>query len=170
MRIRDIRGNQYLTIRDTAVDTVFITVLFDRSWPKSWTGNKFVPSSFLVFLMMTRRKMISEFLVCYSNVHKVLRKLVNCDRKWKCLCHFFYIAGLVHWEFDPTSSTVNAASYVEGLKCLRSTVHCKRPRKKNGGWTLHHNNHQVTFANHIIFAWKINSCVSSPTLFQCLST
>jgi hypothetical protein len=54
---------------------------------------------------------------------------------------FFYIRGIVHHKFVPQGQTVNAAFYVEVLKCPRERVRRVRPElwaEKN--WKLHHDN------------------------------
>jgi hypothetical protein len=56
-------------------------------------------------------------------------------------CFFFNIRGVVHHEFVSQVQTVNAAFYVEVLKCLRERVRCVWPKlwvEKN--WILHHDN------------------------------
>ena len=47
----------------------------------------------------------------------------------------------VYKEFVPPGQTVNAAFYVEVLKCLRENVRRKRPDQwRNNTWLLHHDN------------------------------
>jgi len=54
---------------------------------------------------------------------------------------FFDCHGIVHHEFAPEGQTVNAAFYVEVLKCLRDHVRCMRPELWEGRrWILHHDN------------------------------
>ena len=54
---------------------------------------------------------------------------------------FFDQKGIVHKEFVLPGQTVNAAFYVEVLKCLRENVGRKRPDQwRNNIWLLHHDN------------------------------
>ena len=54
---------------------------------------------------------------------------------------FFDQKGTVHKEFVPPGQTVNAAFYVEVLKCLWEKVRRKRPDQwRNNTWLLHHDN------------------------------
>ena len=53
---------------------------------------------------------------------------------------FFDMEGMVHAEFLPTGATVNAAFYVEVVKCLREAVRLKRQVKWKNWWFLHHDN------------------------------
>ena len=54
---------------------------------------------------------------------------------------FFYIRGIVHYEFVPTGQTVNQVYYLEVLGRLREKVRRKRPKlfAKNL-WILHQDN------------------------------
>lgn len=52
---------------------------------------------------------------------------------------FFDRHGIVHHEFVPTGTTVNAAFYVEVLKRLKQRVNRVRPAIKDS-WRLHHDN------------------------------
>jgi transposase len=57
------------------------------------------------------------------------------------MCTFFYIRGIVHYEFVPTGQTVNQVYYLEVLKRLREKVRRKRPEIfANNSWILHHDN------------------------------
>jgi len=54
---------------------------------------------------------------------------------------FFYIRGIVHYEFAPTGQTVNQVYYLEVLERLREKVRWKRPEHfVNNSWILHHDN------------------------------
>jgi len=54
---------------------------------------------------------------------------------------FFDQKEIVHKEFVPPGQTVNAAFYVEVLRCLRENVQRKRPDQwQNNTWLLHHDN------------------------------
>ena len=54
---------------------------------------------------------------------------------------FFYIRGIVHYEFVPTGQTVNQVYYLEVLERLREKVTRKRPELfVNNSWILHQNN------------------------------
>jgi len=54
---------------------------------------------------------------------------------------FFDQKGTVHKEFVPPGQAVNAAFYVEVLKCLQENVQRKRPNQwRNNTWLLHHDN------------------------------
>lgn len=55
------------------------------------------------------------------------------------LIAFFDIRGLVHHEFVPAGTTVNAAFYVEVLKRLKKRVNRIRPDIADN-WKLHHDN------------------------------
>ena len=56
-------------------------------------------------------------------------------------CAFFYIRGIVHYEFVPTGQTVIQAYYLEVLKRLRENVRWKRSEIfANNSWILHHDN------------------------------
>lgn len=52
---------------------------------------------------------------------------------------FFDISGLVHHEFVPHGTTVNAKFYVKVLKRLKRRIHRTRP-DIGGDWKLHHDN------------------------------
>jgi len=57
------------------------------------------------------------------------------------LLNFFYIGGIVHYEFVPNGQTVSQAYYLEVLERLREEVRWKRPELfANNSWILHHNN------------------------------
>ena len=65
---------------------------------------------------------------------------VRCNIKSMLIC-FFDQKGIVHKEFVPPGQTVNAAFYVEFLKCLWENVRRKRPDQWwNNTWLLHHDN------------------------------
>jgi len=52
---------------------------------------------------------------------------------------FFYIRGIVHYEFVLTGQTVNQVYYLEVLERLREKVRRKRPELfANNSWILHH--------------------------------
>ena len=54
---------------------------------------------------------------------------------------FFYIRGIVHYEFVPTGQTVNQVYYLEVLERLLEKVRRKRPQPfANNSWILHHDN------------------------------
>jgi len=54
---------------------------------------------------------------------------------------FFYIRGIVHYEFIPTGQTVNQVFYLEVLERLREKVRQKRPELfANNSWILHNDN------------------------------
>jgi len=54
---------------------------------------------------------------------------------------FFYIRGIVHYEFVPTGQTVNRVYYLEVLETLREKVRRKRPKLfANNSWILYHDN------------------------------
>ena len=54
---------------------------------------------------------------------------------------FFYIRGLVHYEFVPTGQTVNQVYYLEVLERLREKVRRKRHEIfSNNSLILHHEN------------------------------
>lgn len=52
---------------------------------------------------------------------------------------FFDIRGLIHHDFVPCGTTVNAKFYVEVLKKLKQRVHCIHPDIADD-WKLHHDN------------------------------
>jgi len=57
---------------------------------------------------------------------------------------FFDFFGLVHYEFVPTSQTINKVFYKPVLERLREKVRCKRPEVwKSKSWFLHHDNAPV---------------------------
>ena len=65
---------------------------------------------------------------------------VRSNIKSMLIC-FFDQKGIIHKEFVPPGQTVNAAFYVEVLKCLRENVRRKRPDQwRNNTWLLHHDN------------------------------
>jgi len=54
---------------------------------------------------------------------------------------FFYIRGIVHYEFVPTGQTVNQVYYLEVLERLREKVRLKLPELfANNSWIWHHDN------------------------------
>jgi len=54
---------------------------------------------------------------------------------------FFYIRGIVHYEFVPTGQTVNQVYYLEVMERLCENVRQKRPEIfANNSWILHHDN------------------------------
>ena len=54
---------------------------------------------------------------------------------------FFYIRGIVRYEFLPTGQIVNQVYYLEVLERLREKVRRKQPKRfANSSWILHHNN------------------------------
>ena len=54
---------------------------------------------------------------------------------------FFDQKGIVHKELVPPDQTVNAAFYVEALKCPRENVRRKRTDKWwNNTWLIQHDN------------------------------
>ena len=54
---------------------------------------------------------------------------------------FFYIRGIIHYEFVPTGQTVNQVYYLEVLKRLREKVRRKRPELfASNSWILRHDN------------------------------
>ena len=54
---------------------------------------------------------------------------------------FFYIRGIVHYEFVPTGQTVNQVYYLEVPERLREKVRWKRPEIfANNSCILHHDN------------------------------
>ena len=60
------------------------------------------------------------------------------------LLTFFYIIGIVHYEFVPNGQTVNQVYYVEVLERLHEKVRRKRPEHfANNSWILHHDNAPV---------------------------
>jgi len=64
---------------------------------------------------------------------------------------FFDQKGIVHKEFVPPGQTVNAAFYVEDLKCLWENVRRKRPDPWwNNTWLLHHYN---VPAHAVLLTW-----------------
>jgi len=57
------------------------------------------------------------------------------------LLTFFYIRGIVHYEFVTNGQTVNQVYYLEILGRLRERVRQKRPERfANNSWILHHDN------------------------------
>jgi len=57
------------------------------------------------------------------------------------LLTFFYIRGIVLYEFVPTGQTVNQVYYLEVLERLREKVRQKRPELfANNSWILYHDN------------------------------
>jgi len=57
------------------------------------------------------------------------------------LLTFFYIRGIVHYEFVPTGQTVNQVYHLEVLEMLREKVRRKRPELfANNSCILHHYN------------------------------
>jgi len=59
----------------------------------------------------------------------------------KCCWHFFFIRGIVHYEFVPTGQTVNQVYYLEVLERLREKVRRKRSEFfANNSRILHHDN------------------------------
>jgi hypothetical protein len=56
------------------------------------------------------------------------------------LITFFYIMGIVHFEFVPQGQTVNQNNYVEILKLLREAVLRKRPELWSNDWVFDHDN------------------------------
>jgi len=54
---------------------------------------------------------------------------------------FFYVRGIVLWEFVPPGQTVNQEFHLEVLRRLRENVRRKRPELwRSGDWLLHHDN------------------------------
>ena len=54
---------------------------------------------------------------------------------------FFYIRGIVHYEFVPTGQTLNQVYYLEVLERLREKVRRKQPKlSANNSWIMHHDN------------------------------
>jgi hypothetical protein len=53
---------------------------------------------------------------------------------------FFDIDGLVHHEFVPPGQNVTGHFYVQVLQWLRYAVHRKCHYKRQGQWSLHHDN------------------------------
>ena len=77
-----------------------------------------------------------------------------------CVCvFFFYIRGIVHYEFVPTWQTVNQVYYFEVLKRLREKVRRKRPEIfANNSWILHHDNapaHTALFVREFLATKQI---------------
>jgi len=65
---------------------------------------------------------------------------VRSNIKSMLIC-FFDQKGIVYKEFVPPGQTVNAAFYVEVLKCLWENVRRKRSDQcRNNTWLLHHDN------------------------------
>ncbi|UYV63330.1 hypothetical protein LAZ67_2003763 [Cordylochernes scorpioides] len=62
--------------------------------------------------------------------------------KLKCLLiTFFYVKGLVHYEFVPECQTINQHYYLDVLRRLREPARQKRPEKwHQKNWLLHHDN------------------------------
>jgi len=57
------------------------------------------------------------------------------------LLTFFYIRGIVHYEFVPTGQTVNQVYYLEVLERLGEKVRQEQPELfANNSWILHHDN------------------------------
>ena len=57
------------------------------------------------------------------------------------LIFFFYLKGIVHYEFVPRGETVNKEFYLNVLKRLREAMRRKRPEAcTNNTWMLHHDN------------------------------
>ena len=57
------------------------------------------------------------------------------------LLTFFYIRGIVLYEFVPTGQTVNQVDSLEVLERLHEKVRWKRPKLfANSSWILHHDN------------------------------
>jgi len=57
------------------------------------------------------------------------------------LLTFFYIRGIVHYEFVPTGQTVYQVYHLEVLERLREKVRRKIPEYfANNSWILHHDN------------------------------
>jgi len=81
---------------------------------------------------------------------------------------FFYIRGIVHYEFVPTGQTVNQVYYLEVLERLREKVRRKRPQLfASNSWILHHDNEpahtalsvreflvtkQITVLEHLVYS------------------
>ena len=54
---------------------------------------------------------------------------------------FFYIRGIVHYEFVSTGQTVNQVYYFEVMERVRAKVRRKQPKLfANNSWILHHDN------------------------------
>ena len=57
------------------------------------------------------------------------------------VAEFFYIRGIVHYEFVPTGQIVNQVYYLEVLERLREKVRRNRAELfANNSWLLHHDN------------------------------
>ena len=75
-------------------------------------------------------------------INKAPKKAIQNRSNVKAmLIVFFYLKGIVHYEFDPRGGTVNKEFYLNVLKRLRKAVRRKRPE----AWTkntrmLHHDN------------------------------
>jgi len=75
-------------------------------------------------IVVPTKKSMSESLKCEGDVH----------------C-FFYMKGIVHYEFVPRGEIVNKHFYLKVLKRLRVAVRRKRPEAwTNNTWMLHHGN------------------------------
>lgn len=73
------------------------------------------------------------------------------------LIAFFDIKGLVHHEFVPHGTTINAKFYVQVLKRLKQRVHCVRPDIARD-WKLHYDNataHTTFPAIHFLVDSKV---------------
>ena len=75
------------------------------------------------------------------------------------LLAFFYIRGIVHYEFVPTGQPVNQVYYLEVLERLREKVRQKRPEFcASNSWILHHDNapaHKALFVREFLATKQI---------------